>query len=299
MTTTRASSSLTRRRTRAISASALAAALVLLIVLSATPARVHAESVFGTLRSPGQPALIAGHRGDRSAAPENTLPALQGALDSAMDFVETDLQLTADGVVVLMHDDTVDRTTDGTGAVADLTFAEIRALDAGTWYSTNFAGATVPSLEEFLGVFAGSSKQALLELKGFWTVDQVRLVVRQVNASGTQHRVTFASFDFTTMMNLHTAAPSIPRVIIQRTLPADPVALAEHFRAIAILTSPASIEADPNAVAAMHEAGLGLLLYTLNSKQRWSDALALGVDGIVTDKPSNLDEWLAETAPGT
>jgi len=299
MATTRALPPLTRRRTRTISASALAAALVLLIVLSASPARVHAESVFGTLRSPGQPALIAGHRGDRSAAPENTLPALQGALDSTMDFVETDLQLTADGVVVLMHDETVDRTTDGSGAVADLSYAQIRALDAGTWYSPQFAGVTVPTLEEFLGVFAGSSKQALLELKGFWTVDQVRLVANQVNASGTQHRVTFASFDFTTMMNLRTAAPSIPRVIIQRMLPADPVALAEHFRAIAILTSPASIEADPTAVAAMHEAGLGLLLYTLNSRQRWSEALALGVDGIVTDKPSNLDEWLAETAPGT
>ena len=299
MATTRASSSLTRRRTRTISASALAAALVLLIVLSASPARVHAESVFGTLRSPGQPALIAGHRGDRSSAPENTLPALQGALDSTMDFVETDLQLTADGVVVLIHDETVDRTTNGTGAVADLTFAEIRALDAGTWYSAQFAGVTVPSLDEFLGVFSSSSKQALLELKGFWTVDQVRLVANQINASGTQNRVTFASFDFTTIMNLHTAAPSIPRVIIQRMLPADPVGLAEHFHAIAILTSPASIEADPHAVAAMHEAGLGLLLYTLNSKQRWSEALALGVDGIITDTPSILDEWLAETAPGT
>ena len=299
MATTRASSPRTRGRTRAISAAALAAGLVLLLVLNATPARVHAESVFGALRSPGQPALIAGHRGDRSAAPENTLTALQGALDSAMDFVETDLQLTADGVVVLMHDDTVDRTTDGSGAVADLTFAQIRSLDAGTWYSQQFAGVRVPTLEEFLGVFAGSSKQALLELKGFWTVDQVRLVVEQVNASGTRHRVTFASFDFTTIMNLHTAAPSIPRVIIQRMLPADPVALAEHFKAIAILTSPASVESNPGAVGAMHEAGLGVLLYTLNSKQRWSEALALGVDGIVTDTPSNLDEWLAETAPGT
>lgn len=286
-------------RTRTISASALGLALVLLIVLSATPARVHAESVFGTLRSPGQPALIAGHRGDRSIAPENTLPALQGALESTMDFVETDLQLTADGVAVLIHDETVDRTTDGTGAVADHTFAQLRTLDAGTWYSPAFAGVTVPSLDEFLVLFSGSTKQALLELKGFWSVDQVRLVVNQITASGTQHRVTFASFDFTTIMNLHTVAPSIPRVIIQRTLPADPVGLAEHFHAIAILTSPASIEADPHAVAVMHEAGLGLLLYTLNSRQRWGEALALGVDGIVTDRPSNLDEWLADTAPGT
>lgn len=296
MTTTRASS---HRRTRVLPATALGGVLVLLIILSASPARVHAESVFGTLRSPGQPALVAGHRGDRSVAPENTLPALQAALDSTMDFVETDIQLSSDGVPVLIHDETVDRTTNGTGAVAELSFGELRALDAGSWYSAGFAGVTIPSLEEFLVIFESSPKQALLELKGFWTEDQVRLVSNMVTASGTQNRVTFASFDFTTIMNLKTVAPTIPRVIIQRMLPADPVGLAKFFDAIAILTSPASVKSDPSAVAAMHEAGLGLLLYTLNSKERWSEALSLGVDGIITDRPSGLDEWLADTAPGT
>jgi glycerophosphoryl diester phosphodiesterase len=279
--------------------SLIGAATVVLLLLSASPARVHAESVFGALRSPGQAALIAGHRGDRSIAPENTIPALQGALDSSLDFVETDLQLTADGVPVLIHDETVDRTTDGSGAVVDLTFSQLRTLDAGSWYSPAFAGVRVPSFDEFLAIFQSSEKQALLELKGFWTEDEVRLVVGKLAASGATHRVTFASFDFTTLMNLRSAAPEIPRVIIQRLLPADPVALAEHFHAIAILTSPGSVEADHDAVADMHAAGLGLLLYTLNSKQRWSEALELGVDGIITDRPSNLDEWLAATAPGT
>ena len=295
MSTTRAF----RLPSRALPITVIGAAAVVLLMLSASPARVHAESVFGSLRNPGQAALIAGHRGDRSAAPENTLPALQGALDSTLDFVETDVQLTADGVPVLIHDETVDRTTDGTGAVADLTFSQLRELDAGSWYSPEFAGVVVPSLDEFLTVFATSEKQALVELKGFWTEDEVRMVVGKVAASGSTHRVTFASFDFTTIMNLRAAAPEVPRVIIQRLLPADPVGLARHFDAIAILTSPGSVEAHPDAVADMHEAGLGLLLYTLNSRQRWSEALALGVDGIITDKPSNLDEWLAATAPGT
>lgn len=287
------------RPARTLPVAVIGLALVALLILSASPARVQADSVFGALRSPGQAALIAGHRGDRSVAPENTLPALQGALDSTLDFVETDVQLTADGVPVLIHDETVDRTTNGTGAVADLTFSQLRALDAGSWYGPRFAGVVVPSLDEFLAIFAASEKQALLELKGFFTEDEVRLVVGKVAASGATHRITFASFDFTTLMNLHSVAPEIPRVIIQRLLPADPVGLAQHFHAIAILTSPGSVKANPEAVAQMHDAGLGLLLYTLNSKQRWSEALALGVDGIITDKPSNLDEWLAATAPGT
>lgn len=280
-------------------AAALVGVLAAVIVASATPARVHAESVFGTLRTPGQPALIAGHRGDRAAAPENTLPALQAALDSAMDFVETDIQLTADGVPVLIHDETVDRTTDGSGAVADLTFAQLRALDAGSWYSPRFAGVPIPSLDEFLAVFAASEKQAMLELKGYWDVEEVRLVSTMVREAGVENRISFASFDFTTIMNLREVAPQVPRIIIMRDIPADPVGLAEFFGAIAILTSPASLEADPHAVEAMHSAGLGLLLYTLNSTERWSEALALGVDGIVTDRPSSLDSWLAQTAPGT
>jgi glycerophosphoryl diester phosphodiesterase len=77
------------------------------------------------------------------------------------------------------------------------------------------------------------------------------------------------------------------------------VRLAQFYGAIAILTSLESLERNPQAVELMHAAGLGILLYTLNSEKRWSEALAFGVDGIVTDKPSSLDKWLAETAPET
>ncbi|MGV8884050.1 MAG: glycerophosphodiester phosphodiesterase [Microbacteriaceae bacterium] len=275
-------------------------ALVMFITLSPGATRVYASSVFGGLRAPGEPALIAGHRGDRANAPENTLPALQGALDSSMEFVETDVQLTADRVPVLIHDTTLDRTTNGTGPVSDITFAHLRKLDAGRWYAKRFAATRVPSLDEFFTIFADSpTKKVLLELKGFWEKDDVTLVVDLAREHGVQDRVTLASFDFTTLMNTESVAPSFARVIIRRMMPADPVGLATHFGAIAILTSPASLETNPLAVEQMHDAGLGVLVYTLNSKQRWSEALALGVDGIITDKPSTLDKWLAATAPGT
>ena len=272
---------------------------VLFITLSPGVSRVYASSVFGALRAPGEPAFVAGHRGDRSNAPENTLPALQAALDSSLEFVETDVQLTADGVPVLIHDTTVNRTTNGRGAVADFTLAKLRKLDAGEWYAPRFAGTRVPTLDEFLVIFVASDKKVLLELKGFWPKENVQVVVDQLQARGVQGRVTIASFDFTTLMNVEKIGPSLPRVIIRRELPADPVGLATHFGAIAILTSADSLRENPNAVEEMHEAGLGLLLYTLNSEERWGEALALGVDGIITDKPSTLDSWLAETAPGT
>ncbi len=286
-------------RFRIFTAVGITAALVLVAMLNPQAENVYASNMFGALRAPGDPALIAGHRGDRSAAPENTLPALKRALDSPMEFVETDVQLSADGVPVLIHDDTVDRTTNGTGAVAELSYAQLAALDAGSWFDPSFAGTRIPTLDEFLAIFAVSEKKAFLELKGFWTADEVSGVRDLIHVHGVQNRIILASFDFTTLANAQTVAAGIPRVIIRRELTGDPVALASMYGAIAIITTPASVERDKNLVTAMHEAGLGVLLYTLNSKGRWSDALAHGVDGIITDRPSRLDAWLADTAPGT
>ena len=114
-----------------------------------------------------------------------------------------------------------------------------------------------------------------------------------------QNRVVFASFNLDRSTTSRDAAPAIPRVIIRRDLPVDPVGLAAFYGAIAIMTSPWSLETYPDAVADMHAAGLGVMLYTLNSEKRWKEATAYGVDGIVTDEPSELDAWLAATAPGT
>jgi len=284
---------------RAIPAVILTVLLVATLVFSSGLTRTYASNVFGSLRAPGQPAFVAGHRGDRASAPENTLPALKNAIASDMEFVETDVQLTKDGVPVLMHDDTVDRTTNGRGTVASHSWKSIKKLDAGSWYSKKYKKTRVPSLDQFFGILAPSDKKLLLELKGFWDEREVQVVVDLIREHRLEGRVTLASFDFTTIMNVEKIGPSFPRVIIMRMMPADPVRLANHFGVIAILTSPASLEADPEAVGRMHDAGLGLLVYTLNSEERWSEAIALGVDGIITDKPSLLDEWLARTAPGT
>jgi glycerophosphoryl diester phosphodiesterase len=273
--------------------------MLLVVILDPNAATVYAANMFGALRAPGEPAFVAGHRGDRADAPENTLPAFAAGLASSLDFVELDVQLSADGVPVIIHDPTVDRTTNGTGAVADLTLAELESLDAGSWFASSFVGTRIPTFAEFLDIFTGSHKKALVELKGRWTADQVMLVTDQVFRAGVQNRVVLMSFDFTTLFNMERTAPTIPRIVILRALPPDPVEFAASFGAIAILTTPKAIEPDPTVIDTMHAAGLGILLYTLNKQSRWSSALALGVDGIVTDKPSRLDKWLADTAPGT
>lgn len=284
---------------RTLFAAVATIALVLIFVLNPDAALVYATNMFGSLRAPGEPAFVAGHRGDRAHFPENTIPALQGVLDSDFDFVETDIRLSLDGVPVLMHDIDVDRTSNGSGLVSELTLEQLKSLDAGSWYSPDFAQLQIPTLDEFLAIFQNSKKKAMLELKDIWTPDQVRIVIALIYAHGVQDRVIFEAFDFETLESLQAAAPVFPRVIIQRFLPSDPVGLANRFGAIAVLTSMTSLESDPGAVRALHDAGLGIVLYTLNKKDRWSEALALGVDGIITDKPSSLDKWIAKNAPGT
>jgi glycerophosphoryl diester phosphodiesterase len=183
--------------------------------------------------------------------------------------------------------------------VSELTLAELQALDAGSWYAKAFAGLRIPTLDSFLALLAASDKKALLELKGKWTADALAVVGTMVESHGLSSRVVLASFNLDTLAALHSAVPDLPRLVITRDLPEDPVALVLEFGAIGVVTSPPSVEADPTVIDRIHHAGFGILLYTLNKKQSWQSALALGVDGIITDQPSALDAWLAETAPGT
>lgn len=288
------------RTRRWVFAVGMTVATALVFVLVPDAVQAYAPYMIGALRSPGEPAFVAGHRGDRADAPENTIPAFQAAFATGMEFVETDVQLTADGFPVLLHDLTVDRTTDGTGAIADLTLAQVQTLDAGSWFGPEFAGTRIPQLGEFLDLLAATPhRKALIELKEYWTQDDLRGILDQIFIRGVQNRVVFASFHLGTISNLGDEASAIPRIIIRRDLPADPVGLAAFYGAIAIMTSPWSLETYPDAVADMHAAGFGVLVYTLNSEKRWNEALSYGVDGIVTDAPSRLDSWIAETAPGT
>jgi len=281
---------------RIIAAATAVVTLVLVIVLSPDATRVEAVSQFGSLNAPGDIAFVAGHRGGRDGAPENTLPAFRLALESDAEAIETDLQLTADGVAVIMHDFTLDRTTDGTGPVWNSTWEQISGLDAGSWFGPEFAGTRVPLLGDLLSLVAPSDKMLILELKGSWTDAQVGPVLDEIRAEGLTQRVTLASFDILSLAAAQRADAQVQRMIISRNVVGDPAILAGTCGAIAIVTSKAFLATDPEAVGRIHEAGLGVLAYTLNSSETWAEAIALGVDGIITDKPLELDAWLATSA---
>ena len=177
---------------------------MLVLVLVPDAVQAYAPYMIGALRSPGEPAFVAGHRGDRADAPENTLPAFEAAFAGGLEFVETDVQLTADGFPVLLHDPTVDRTTDGTGAVADLTLAQVQALDAGSWFGAEFAGhphpaaRRVPRPARRHPAQEGAHRaQGVLDPRRASAASSTRSSLR-----GVQNRVVFASFHLGTVENL-------------------------------------------------------------------------------------------------
>ena len=288
-----------RRAIRILLATLAVTATASALLIAATPTTASAVDVFGALRVPGEAAFIVGHRGDRAEAPENTMVSLELAMDE-LDFVETDVQLSRDGVPVLFHDTTLERVTGERDTVGELDLTQLRRLDIGSSYGDEYAGERIPTLDEFLEALATrETARALVELKADWTVEEVRTVIDLVERYGLRGRIVLQSFSLETLFAVQRVSPSTPRIMLIRELPAEPVALAERLGVIGFGTTAASVTGVPGALEALHEAGVAVLCYTLNTHDHWQEVSALGVDGIITDQPSELDEWLAVTAPGT
>lgn len=133
------------------------------------------------------------HRGYSAKAPENTLPAYKLAKQKGFEYVECDVSFTSDGVAVLLHDSTIDRTSSGTGNVADLTYAGLRALDFGSWFSADYAGTPIPTFEEFLLLCRAAGLRPYIEVKT-GTQEQVKGLVETVIRLGMRKESTWISF---------------------------------------------------------------------------------------------------------
>jgi glycerophosphoryl diester phosphodiesterase len=269
----------------------LAVASLIIAFLGATPARVSATELLGETRAAGDEAFIASHRGGGATAPENTLPAISAALAAGFDYVEVDVALTADRHPVLMHDATVDRTTDGHGRLSTLTLAEVQALDAGSWFDAEYAGTRVPTFAEFLDVLDASGHRALIELKGEWDAEAVESAVAELTARGLERRVAVSSFDARTLAMAGAASTVLPRLFILRHLPEDVVRAATEATVRGLIVDRRAVLERPEVVDELHAAGIRVVVYTLNSDTQWDEVTALGVDGIVTDDPATLSMW--------
>lgn len=205
------------------------------------------------------------HRGWSGKAPENTLSAIRFALeDPNVHSIEVDIQLTKDGVPILMHDFTLDRTTNGTGFVKDISSAELKTLDAGSWFHEKFAGEAVPTLEEALALVKGANKQLNIELKAAGDLYQgmERKVVSLVKQFQMENEVIITSFEHEIIKKIGLMTDSIRTGLIFLGLP---VLLKEQIKETRVsFLSMAYPYVTKQLATEMAENGLELIAWTVD-----------------------------------
>ncbi|PZF80646.1 glycerophosphodiester phosphodiesterase [Jiangella anatolica] len=250
------------------------------------------EPVIRPVGPQSTPAVIA-HRGYSSVAPENTLAAVESALRSGADYVEVDVASSADGVPIILHDNTLDRTTDGTGALPTVTSDYIEGLDAGSWFSTAFSGQPVPTLLDVLALLKGRAPALLLEVKGPETYAQLELIVGQLREQGLVEQTILQSFDVQVLRDVKAIEPSLRIALLRSSLDADPVATARDLGVVAYNPSWTALQTRTDVIADLHEAEIAVMPYTIDDPAQWAILRDLGVDGVITNKPGELVGWNA------
>lgn len=220
--------------------------------------------------------IIFGHRGARGHAPENTLPSIELALEQGADWIEIDAQM-ADGECWVIHDATLDRTTNGTGAVTDAKQSTLEQLDAGN-------GAHIPTLAQVMDCVAGRAGLNI-ELKGAGTAGFVAAAIanRVQTADADWSDFIVSSFHHGWLQAVRTLEPNIPVGALYLGVPVDLAASAEALGAVAVHLGLDFL--DPAMIDDAHARGLAVYVYTVNSEDDLLRMAQLGVDGVFTDFP--------------
>lgn len=254
------------------------------------------------LAVPTVPPLVIAHRGASGVAPEHTFAAWDLALAVGADYLEQDLQMTRDGVLVVLHDDELDRTARGpaaacSGPVRQRTLEQLRSCEVGSWFDERFAGEPIPTLAEVLERYAGRAR-FYIETKSPEAAPRMEEALVELLADRDlvtgDGSVVLQSFSAESLRHLARLAPSLPRVqliggntrsaTIRRSL-AD---IADYADGI----GPAERRVDGRLVAEAHAHGLFVHAYTVNDPARMEALRRLGVDGMFTDRPDVLRELL-------
>ncbi len=236
---------------------------------------------------------IFAHRGSSGTHPENTLIAFREAAQLAVYGVEFDVHLTKDDHLVVIHDERIDRTSNGTGFVKDMTLEELRSYDFGSWFSSEFKGEIIPTLEEVLDVFSTSSHHLNIELKSdiFPYIGMVEKVLSLVNTESLKSRIVISSFDHEAIRLVKMLAPQIETAALFMESLVNPLAYLQSIPADALhLFMPAAIRS--GALDAMAN-GVNVRAFTVN-EEMYADALkSCGVTAIFTDYPKKMLDYLS------
>ena len=231
--------------------------------------------------------LIEAHRGDSSHAPENTLAAFQRAIRLGADSIELDIHPAKDGTLMIIHDETVDRTTDGRGRVGDMSVEELLHLDAGAKFSPAFAGQRIPRLTDVLELVAESGMQLNVEIKSSPRgLDVPRALVGHLRRFGNPSGFVVSSFDLQCLLDVRALAPEFPLALIGHA--SGILDLAEKYHL-------PWIHADHNGanekiIARAHALAIQVNVWTVDDPAAFPHWKAFGVDKICTNDPGLMIE---------
>ncbi len=242
---------------------------------------------------PGRPYVV-GHRGAMGHAPENTMASFRKGAELGAPLLELDIHLSADGRLVVIHDDTVDRTTDGTGSVGDLTAERIGRLDAGSWHGPEFAGERVPMLDEVLDWARGRVGLVIeLKLGPVWYPGIEEVLVSTLRQHQATAEVLVISFDHVAVQRVKQLDPAVKTAIMYGGRPLDPVGMARAAGADAVRPGHHTLTAED--VVACQTAGLAVIPWTVNDEASMRRVVSLGVDGMSSNYPELLSRVLAQS----
>jgi len=231
---------------------------------------------------------IFAHRGVSANYPENTIVAFQAASELPIAGIELDVHLTADKEVVVIHDETIDRTSNGSGYLKDFTLQQLRTFDFGSWYSLDYSGEVIPTLGEVLELFAGTNHRINIELKtDVFAYEGIEaLVLKEVAAQQMTERVIISSFNHESLQTVSQIAPYIESAALFAEV------LVDFTTYISLIPAKAMHVSLPTAYRksiklALAE-GATVRVYTVNGQQDARYLQQLGIQAIFTDDPEKM-----------
>ncbi len=245
--------------------------------------------------------LVVGHRGFRARYPENTLASFQAAVDAGVQMVELDIHLSMDHELVVIHDDRVDRTTNATGEVNTMTLSELKKLDAGSWFDDRFAGQRIPTLKEVFDC-VGDRVKINIEIK-FAGTDYIpgrieSVVLDLIRQEGATARVLISSFDPRVVQYIRQADSSLAVAFISES--AEGMKTVDFCRQLGVYSFHPNFRClNSELMTELHDAGIHVFPYTVNTEPDFKRMMQLGVDGIITDDPPRFTTWYANTKTPT
>jgi glycerophosphoryl diester phosphodiesterase len=268
--------------------------VLLIVTVLAMATSCKMDDVEQKALSAGHRMTIAGHRGYSAMYPENTIPSFEAAIKHQADFIEFDIQMSKDGIPVIIHDHNVDRTTNGRGRVKSFTLAQLQALDAGSAFHPRVNNCRIPTLKEVLNLAARNHMKIYPEIKGYRTTKDIKVMIQQIIDAGFEDSAVVESFhydDFKVVRSIskkiQLAYLAFSETDVDRALKA-----AETDKRMQLFSSHWLLY-DSDIIGEAHRAQVPVIAWTVDKLADFKELRRLGVDGIITDELETMKRNLS------